>query len=109
MFIDHLIYFAVVLIIVHTTKSAESYLEDEYTPVKQESSPMSSLDDDYDTSNIEEATTVASEKDTNVTIIWDNLSWKILCDEDEWRSQFRRIRDNFTRKKYVACSCLLSN
>lgn len=81
------------LIIIHTTRSETdySYLEDEYKPIKK-SNPS-----DGEDSGLDESPEMDEEQLTNVTITWNQLSWKILCDEDEWRAQFRGIRENFTR------------
>ena len=83
---------AVSLIIIHMTRSETdySYLEDEYKPIKK------SKDADSDP-GLEESSEADEEQLTNVTIPWNQLSWKILCDEDEWRAQFHRIRANFTK------------
>lgn len=84
---------AVALIIIHTTRSETdySYLEDEYKPIKKDKDPDS--DSDVDDSSAD----IGDEQLTNVTMTWEQLSWKILCDEDEWRTQFNRIRQNLTQ------------
>lgn len=82
---------AVALIIIHTTQSETdySYLEDEYKPIKKDKDPDSELELDSTADSDDEQL-------TNVTMTWDQLSWKILCDEDEWRSQFAGIREKLT-------------
>lgn len=31
-----------------------------------------------------------------LSITWELLSWKTICDDDEWREQFSKIRSNLT-------------
>jgi len=38
-----------------------------------------------------------SSLDKNISIRWDDLYWKIICDDDEWRDQFYPIRQELTR------------
>ena len=75
----------------HTTQGEvdHSYLEDEYQPMKKEKGS--------DGEEPEETGVADDGQLTNLTIKWEQLSWKVLCDEEEWRAQFQRIRSNFTR------------
>jgi hypothetical protein len=87
---------SVSLIIIHATRSETdySYLEDEYKPVKKSQTTTSE-------DGVEEYSSSSENDDedslTNVTITWKLLSWKILCDDDEWRAEFYRIRENLTK------------
>ncbi|XP_074599967.1 uncharacterized protein LOC141854254 isoform X2 [Brevipalpus obovatus] len=35
------------------------------------------------------------ESNDKISIRWKDLGWKIVCEEDEWKSQFDSIRDEF--------------
>ena len=78
----------VALIVIHSTVAStdweEEWLEDEYIP------PSVSGSKNEDVSG-------EAQQLTNLTIKWEDLSWKILCDEDEWRQDFDKIRRNLTR------------
>lgn len=91
----------VALIIIHVTGADDDekdYLRDEYVLMKSQKSPDEEGESGDDASKAGESDTSGDNYQlTNLTIKWEHLSWKILCDQDEWRSQFAVIRHNFTR------------
>lgn len=73
------------------TRGIEDYLDDEYAPIKR---PKSSEDEDY--SSDESQDYAEDSQLTDVSIRFEQLGWKVLCDDDEWRQQFKKVRQNLT-------------
>jgi len=76
------------LIIIHSTWAVpedddpdSEWLEDEYLPPTMKEEEMVS----------------SQQRLTNLSVRFDKLSWKILCDEQDWRNEFEIIRKNLTR------------
>lgn len=80
------------LIVIHSKAAStdweEEWLEDEYTSVSGSGKEPDPQPEDV---------SGESQQLANLTIKWEDLSWKILCDEDEWRKDFDKIRRNLTR------------
>ncbi|KAI1294867.1 hypothetical protein HDE_06057 [Halotydeus destructor] len=67
--------------------NADPY-EDEYEPLNKKKSGEEGDGEDTDLSSDS-----SSPRLEPLSVRWSELSWKILCDEDEWRSQFVPIRN----------------
>lgn len=76
------------------------YLRDEYIPYRRANKKKSSDETDDDSSeekSKEVAFDVTNYQLTNLTASWEQLGWKVLCDEDEWKEQFAQVRTAFTK------------
>ena len=65
---------------------------DEYASIRKKKSDPES--DSASNVFLEESSPVL---EPNVSILWKELYWKIICDDDEWRDQFYPIRNELTR------------
>lgn len=79
----------VLLIYIHSTRGEdEEWLQDEYIP------PPPNKKSEEETSQV---SVDSDDQLGNLTIKWDQLSWKTLCDDEEWRRDFEKVRRNLTR------------
>jgi hypothetical protein len=91
-----LILIIILLVYIHTIRAndgEEEWLLDEYIPPPPNKRDESSYSED----NTIQDSSDAENQLSNLTIKWDQLSWKALCDDEEWRGQFAKIRMNLTR------------
>lgn len=68
------------------------YLKDEYAPFKKSKSKG-----EQESNDNEVAFDPTNYQLTNLTIQFEQLGWKVLCDEDEWKEQFSKVRAKFTQ------------
>ena len=81
--------------------SEYDYLKDEYIPYKKVDKKSSSKSSDEESSGEQVSKEVTFDitnyQLTNLTASWEQLGWKVLCDEDEWKEQFAQVRSAFTK------------
>lgn len=82
--------------------SEYDYLRDEYIPYKKPDKKSNSKETSEEETSGEQVSKevtfdITNYQLTNLTASWDQLGWKVLCDEDEWKGQFAKVRSPFTK------------
>lgn len=102
--IDSLTHAITVAIIVANAKG--DYMVDEYEPIPKNKDSSEQQNSAHSSDQFLDSFSVAVEGSPiavrrqlarDVSVKWSELSWKILCDQDEWRAQLEVVRKELTQ------------
>lgn len=85
-----------------TSDETPEYLRDEYALMPPKKTSEGDGDSGADTAEADSTAVGSIDWDGNqqlepLSCPFDLLSWKTICDDDEWRAQFETIRSNLTK------------